>query len=637
VSGFFGIFNRNEKPVDKKIAEDMLESMSYWDPDERDLWIDGSVALGHTMLWNTPESKYEHLPLHKDLHILTMDARIDNRDELAQEIELPDRPMSEIGDSEFILAAYRKWGEECPKHLLGDFAFAIWDEKKEQLFCTRDPLGIKLLHYHVDNDIFVFSNDIQGVLSHNSVLKEYDEKTIAIYLRDKGVYTQTDTFFEQIKKLPGGKILIVTKKEVIEQSYWQIENSPKIYYDTFDEYVSALRKLLEDAVEVRLRTQYPVVSHLSGGIDSSPIAVLAARKLKEKNKTLYAFNWINIPKDKDEYEFEAWKFSRRIAELENIEHEEFCIDPSFIAEKYDEHDIATKGTMYMWREYYVQKRSKLLGARTILSGWGGDELISNSGYSFIKGLFKEGRYIKAFQSLHMKYKYKKYPVYKFILGSIYMVLRRYMKGIRKKTIALNKDKVDDYTYLKQDIIEKMKKYPFIDISFPVGVHNNQINWFNNGHIQQRIESWALSAFSQKIEYSYPLLDRRIVEFAIGIPEDIFFHKNGHQRYLMRSAVSDLLPYDIAWFPKPNETKVNIKYKKQYEESLKFWYEKHKDDDISMYDNPYVKYEKIISTLSRYNSDKIKQDSIGKVVTAISLVNLTKREYYSNIIEKEAVL
>jgi len=144
MSGFFGIFNRNRKPVERTMAEKMLEKMSEWEPDESDLWIDGSMALGHAMLWNTPESKYEHLPLQKYAYILTMDARIDNRDELAKELDLPDCPMSEIGDSEFILAAYQKWGEECPKHLLGDFTFVIWDTKKQQLFCARDPLGIKL-------------------------------------------------------------------------------------------------------------------------------------------------------------------------------------------------------------------------------------------------------------------------------------------------------------------------------------------------------------------------------------------------------------------------------------------------------------------------------------------------------------
>lgn len=74
MSGFFGIFNRSGKSVDRKVANDMLDAMSYWDPDEKDVWTDGPVALGHAMLWNTPESKYEHLPLLRDAYVLTMDA-----------------------------------------------------------------------------------------------------------------------------------------------------------------------------------------------------------------------------------------------------------------------------------------------------------------------------------------------------------------------------------------------------------------------------------------------------------------------------------------------------------------------------------------------------------------------------------
>jgi len=143
VSGIFGVFNRNTKRVNKDTINIMLDAMSYWESDDHGIWINGTVAFGHTMLWNTPESKYEHLPLEKNAYVLTMDARIDNRDELAKELVLPDLPLEKIGDSEFILSAYRKWGEDCPKYLLGDFAFAIWDGNKRQLFCARDHVGIK--------------------------------------------------------------------------------------------------------------------------------------------------------------------------------------------------------------------------------------------------------------------------------------------------------------------------------------------------------------------------------------------------------------------------------------------------------------------------------------------------------------
>ena len=94
MSGFFGIYNRNSEAIDKNIANNMLEAMLTCDPDEYNLWINGPLALGHVMTWNTPESKFEHLPLHSHSKVLVSDARIDNRDELVNKLQLPDNPIS---------------------------------------------------------------------------------------------------------------------------------------------------------------------------------------------------------------------------------------------------------------------------------------------------------------------------------------------------------------------------------------------------------------------------------------------------------------------------------------------------------------------------------------------------------------
>ena len=156
MSGILGILNRDGRAIKSELVEKMHHNMSTWNPDVKHIYLSNSVALGHAMLWNTPESKYENLPLESHACVLTMDARIDNRDELFMELDLPDKPLGEIGDSEFILAAYIKWGEECPKYLLGDFSFALWDEQKQQIFCARDHVGVKQFYYYVSDDIFVF-------------------------------------------------------------------------------------------------------------------------------------------------------------------------------------------------------------------------------------------------------------------------------------------------------------------------------------------------------------------------------------------------------------------------------------------------------------------------------------------------
>lgn len=628
MSGIFGIFNRDGKSVDKEIVNTMLDAMSYWEPDERNLWRESSVAFGHAMLWNTPESKYEHLPLHKETYVLTMDARIDNRDELMEKLELPNRPLEEIGDSEFIVAAYKKWGEECPKFLLGDFAFAIWDEEKQHLFCARDPFGIKLFHYYQDDSIFIFSSDILGVLSHTSVLKDYDEKTLSLFLRDQGgVHTPKDTFFDKIKKLPGATTLIITAEEMREQTYWRIEESPSVHYETHQEYVDALRTLLESAVEVRLRTTYPVVSHLSGGIDSSSIAVLTARRLKERKQSLHAYNWIDIPEDSEAYETEAYEFSRRIAKLEQIKHYEFVIDSVYRAQWWDTHDFTTQGNMFYLGEYYIQNEAKQIGARTILSGWGGDELISYNGYTYMSGLFKQRKYIRALKAVYEEKKLRGYSWFRFIKRCVSQMdiplIREYLKQRDEQTIDLYD--TNDYMYIKKEFKEVMEGKPFEELPDVHGIRNRQLAFVYYGHLQNRIESWALSAFSKKIEYRYPLLDRRIAEFAYGVPEDLFFAKNGHYRYLMRSAISDLLPYDIAWFPKPDEIKVDRTHKKQYESALEIWHHKHKNDNTDAYENPYVDYKKIIAALKDFDFYRSDPSILRKIVNAIMVCNAVKNK------------
>ena len=624
MSGVFGIFNRNGNPVDKKIADDMLNSMSSWNPDESNLWSNGPVTLGHAMLWNTPESKFEHLPLEKEAYILTMDARIDNRDELLKELELPDRPMSEIGDSEFILAAYEKWGEECPKHLLGDFAFVIWDEKIQQLFCVRDHIGIKLFHFYLSDELFVFSNDIEAILAHNKVSRTLDNQIVATFLKDEGIHTRRRTFFDKIKKLPPASTLVVTRSSVIEKKYWKIEKVPSIQYKTYEEYVVRLKILLENAVEVRLRTDFPVVSHLSGGIDSSPIAVVAARKLRKINQNLHAFNWINIPQG-DEYEYEAWSFSRRIAVQENIIHKEFRIDPQFIADQYEAHNFLTRGTMYYWEEYVVQDMVENIGARSILSGWGGDELVSHRGSSYLADRLENKKYFDALKHVFYEKKYLKQTWIQVFKQMIKIVIPsnviNYLAKWRRKVHSLEMPINTECT--TKEFSKFMNTHKYKQYKFVPDVRKQQLVLFHYGHLQDRIESWGLSAFPKRIEYKYPLLDKRIVEFAMGIPTEMYYPKKGLGRHLMQNTVAELLPSDIAWFPKPNETKINEQNRKRYIATLKIIQKKYINRNDT-FENKYVNYKQIQEILKTFELEKYNPYNLDSVVVAIQLIHSIKK-------------
>jgi len=608
----------------------MDNALAYWEADDRDIWKKGPVFLGHRMLWNTPESKLEHLPhvIHPKNQTLaiTIDARLDNRATLAEQLELSDLPLGKITDSELILAAYQKWGKACPKYLLGDFAFAIWDAGKEQLFCARDPIGIKPFYYHLSDDLFVFCNDIRGLIAHPQISKKYNDRSIAMFLAgDFGFYDEKDTFFKEIQKLPAATSITISKEHASESVYWNIEDIPKIHYDTYEEYVEELRKLLYDAVKVRLRTTYRVSSHLSGGLDSSAIAVLAARELKKRDQTLYAFNWVETPYGKHDPDLPEWGFASRLASIENIEQKNIQLTAEYIAEKHECCDITKEDITYFWGEYLVRDQAEKYKVRTILSGWGGDDLISYDGYAYLSGLFWQGRFVKAFTELSILYKEKSYKYLRIIKRStkelIYPLFYKRMPGLYQK----KKSESDPFEFLMDQFSSSAKGFSFPDTAiFRPGAHAEQKLLFKGGHILQRIENWASSAFEKKLEYNYPLLDKRIVEFALSVPEELYARREGHQRHLFRSAISAFIPEKIAWKPKFLEIEHEKTREQLWLEALRLWMKKN--EKLPENGNCYVDRPKIINRLKLHftNNEIRKDDDLGNIVASILLSNLKSK-------------
>ncbi|MCO4846164.1 MAG: hypothetical protein KC427_09115 [Sulfurovum sp.] len=623
MSGIFGIFNRNGNAVDKQIVETMLEATSYWEPDESGTWINGPVVLGHTMLWNTPESKYEHLPLEKDVLVLTMDARIDNREELARDLELPNRPLEEVGDSEFILAAYVKWGEACPKYLVGDFAFAIWDEKKQQLFCARDHVGVKQFYYHLKDDLFVFGNDLKGLVHHPDISKDINDEAVANYIVNDQLLSSTMTFFENIKKLPPAHTLTITNLGMDEKCYWKLEDAPKIKLPNAEAYAKKLRELLEQAVHDRMRSDYPITSHLSGGIDSSSIAAIAARKLKDKGQKLLAFNWLHEPTETDDPTQHEWSNSKMIAEAEGIDHRYVSLSVNDMYHNMQNDTIIFGHSARFWYEYPVRQSAQKKGSRTILSGWGGDDLSTYHGQAYYANLFLKGSWWKLFQELQIK-AYKKRKSIKSMVSAIYhhvcvpLVPRSLYCKIPKITCLEG----SSFTFIKKSFLPLVKvesKKPSVLTMQPQRtIRKHMLAYWNYGHIQSRIESWATAANTNRLEYSYPLLDKRIIEFILGVPAE-YFVSNGVGRHLFRSAAEGLLPEKILWTnaklePKRVERLISL--------TLSVFKLLVSDGSINDKQSKYIDNKRLIKLLEKFDYPSMDRDTIEMIMemeTSLDLV------------------
>lgn len=292
MSGIVGIVNLDGAPIDSDLLWRMTDFMSYRGPDGREIWTDENVGLGHTLLTTTWEAETEKQPLTLDGSVwLTADARIDGRAELIVELEgkLGRLPPSS-NDAELILYAYGAWGEDCVKHLIGDFAFAIWDARRKRLFCARDHFGVKPFFFARIRDSFIFSNTLNTLRLDARVSDELNEIAIGDFLLRGLNQDLSTTTFRDIRRLAPGHSLSLLNYSITSRRYWIPTGAEQLRFKNRDTYVEHFEQLLTRAIDDRLRTNRMAVS-MSGGLDSTSVAAIASGLLKQQPvpSTLQAF------------------------------------------------------------------------------------------------------------------------------------------------------------------------------------------------------------------------------------------------------------------------------------------------------------------------------------------------------------
>jgi asparagine synthase (glutamine-hydrolysing) len=562
MSAICGKVQRDGSPVAASTINQMMTALDVYGPDGAAVWCEGTVGLGHQMLYITPESLHEHLPWRDNATemVITADARLDNREELYTKLHIPVQEGHKLSDSQIILRAYQKWGEQCPYHLLGDFAFAIWDQQERKLFCARDVFGIRPFFYYSSPNCFIFASDLNALLVLSEVPQQLNEPLLAAFLQQEDITfaKKSQTFYEGVKKLLPSHSLTITPTQQKLQCYWSPDKAAKIRFSSESDYVQELQRLLQQAVECRLRSAFPVGAHLSGGLDSSSIAVLANRFLKAQGKALQGFSWsppLTTPIDSPGDERLLVK---ELSDLEQIE----CHYVSLTGEDLIKHrtrNFLVEPTEMLQFEQKVQSEITARNIRVVLSGWGGDEAITFNGRGYFAELFLKGKWLTLYRELTLRGKLhglglKGQLLQKVIIPLLPDSLLSILNRISDEKVRYSEQSAYLTSQFSGRIKPLVEQLPHLTNSLreQVGVRQNQLLLLEDGHLTDRIESWALSGALNGFVYSYPLLDRRIVEFALGIPVDWFF-KNGWKRYLFRAATADILPDTVRW----NKTKLEV--------------------------------------------------------------------------------
>ena len=477
-------------------------------------------------------------------------ARLDDRDALCDALGVPRPERAGLADAELILRAWARWGRQCPSHLLGDYAFAVWDAGRHTLYCVRDPVGVRPLYYAETRHGLVFASTVEAVLAAPEVPRALNEAAVAEHLGSQGLRSNTRTFYEAVRKVPSGSMLTVEVEEGGEEGkprrmrtritrYWHLEDTPALPPASDDAYAEEFLDLYARAVRERLRGG-PVGVHLSGGLDCSSIAVLAARELRRMAAPPpIAFSW--QPPREDVLPCSAcaheYALIDAVCEREDLQVLHCPPQPEDVLQVLRS-DGTLPGVHVHMNEEPVQRCAAEKGVRVMLSGWGGDEGVSHNSAGYLQDLLLGRQWRKLAAECRAQD-----ATATWFLGTIVLPLAfpRLASGVHRwrRGKRFRRDWLMDPTFARR------VKRPAAAGRGKIGLRNDQLERIRDGRVTGRIEGWAASGARRGIEYRYPLLDRRVVEFALGLlPEQ--FRRGRWGRWLMRYALQGILPERVCW-------------------------------------------------------------------------------------------
>ena len=363
--GIVGIVQGGKIPVDRSLVARMCEAIRHRGPDEDGFYFVDGVGLGMRRL-SIIDLKSGQQPIHNQDRSawIIFNGEIYNYQELRKTLEDLGHKFYTDSDTEAIIHAYDRYGSDCPKHLRGMFAFAIWDERRQELFLARDRVGKKPLLYAQLNDKLVFGSEFNALLLHPEISRDIDFSALHHYLSFLCVPAPL-TAYRAIRKLEPGHWLRWRKGEIEIERYWQPNFSRKINLDE-EEAGARVVEILREAVRVRLMSEVPLGAFLSGGIDSSAVVALMSEESSAPVKT-FSIGF-------EEQDFSELHHARRVAEHIGADHHEFIVRPNALevlptlVEHYGEPYADSSAIP----TYYVSRETRR-HVTVALNGDGGDE------------------------------------------------------------------------------------------------------------------------------------------------------------------------------------------------------------------------------------------------------------------------
>lgn len=549
--GICGIFNRNNNRVNMEDLKRMSDIQAHRGPDDSGYYSDSSIGMGHKRLSIIDLSPSGHQPMSNEDGSLWVvyNGEIYNYVELRRQLEQLGHSFKSSSDTEVILHSYEQWGTMCVAKFNGMWAFGLWDTNKKKLFLSRDRFGVKPLYYYMNDQTIIFASEIKSVLSIKADLRVPNYPYLIYFMRTGLHDDGSETFFKDIKSLEGSHCLEVSLDGSRLWQYWDYDPvKTKERYD-YSDAIKTFLELLTDSVRLRLRSDVPVGTCLSGGLDSSTIVALTT-KLKESSVCTFTVTY----DDPDCYEE---NYAREVVSMYGTK--------AFFARP-DETNFFARLPEIIWHMDEPNGSPGLISQRhvmdiaskevkVLLDGQGGDELLGGY-YGYFAHYLEDicHRFTETLNPEYLVRLFREREEIREMTGTNYYPWKRIVKDLPFVNHALK---------IKRSRVRPTRpiRAPFGDI---IDTHLSQRSTPLSRITNRKFESvlqdalyWSLTkqslpallhyedrnsmAFS--IEARVPYLDYRLVEFCIGLPASMKI-RGSVTKYILRKASKDLIPKSI---------------------------------------------------------------------------------------------
>lgn len=545
MSGIYGLFYRDGRTVTESEMCAMREAIPEWGRDDHGHRIMGNLGMGTLIVHDTPESLFERQPLQcsqTDYFMLCADVRIDNREDLCTSLAVSVKEQTTTPDSALLLKAYVRWGKACLDRIVGAFAFAVWNNRENHLFLARDHIGFRPLYYFSTREKLIFASDVRAIVAIAGVTIPLDPHAISAARFQFTPFLKEHSLYREVYKLLPAASLLVDRKQIHKEIYWHPERYPLLRYSSNDEYARAMLEKVHQAMKSTLRTIHPVGAHLSGGLDSSAVTIIASRMIRERGRHLSGvFSWSPPPRVEDYPMSDERRFVELVCEIEGLSCTYSSLTVDDVLETWMS-DIRSMPQDVVYSEVSVRRSAARQGIRTIVSGWGGDEFATFNGRGFYSEQLIRLQWLNLISEMRAQHRLKGSRYTGMFLKHLFWPLLPARLYGRRRGILPNQ--LLDDPHISKEGLELMKLLS-VKLRPRATIRQNHLNFLEQGWLTYRLESWIARGLEQRIDYRFPLLDRRLLEFCFGLPPEQFVQK-GWNRFIFRNAMNGTLPDSICW-------------------------------------------------------------------------------------------